>query len=630
MFGFQNIKNGVKHRHFLSRGNNVLLYPRKKSFQKEIKTTSVSQSFTVRSALPRPKFGVSKRHETTNAASAPTKNSKLNFWLKLLAVSAASLAGGTVLLSLESKRREAEEEKHQIKELVACGPTGGPKNLPIALHLTDEMDYEADKPKLVILGSGWGAVSVLKELKKDKYYVTAISPQSILEPIRSILRKIHGHFIEAKAIDIDFENKLVEVKRGDDSEKSFYVPYDKLVIAVGSQSMTYGVEGIEYCHFLKTIQDARKLRRTIMDNLEKAALPTTSSEERKKLLSFVVCGGGVEFAAELYDFLIEDLFPRALRNEVKVTIIQSQDHILNTYDAKISVFAEKKFKRDNINVITNARVSKIKEDYIVYKDKLTGQEIEQPYGLVLWSTGIAMNPLTKAISEKLPEQKNTRALITDGKLRLKGVNDSSVYAIGDCSTVENPNLVKQLMQFFIDADEDGSGSLDHGEFNQLAKKISVQYPVTESHLRKASNLFEKYDKDKSDTLELDELQEMFKDIDKKLTSLPATAQVAHQQGKYLGRKLNKFATKITAADGSSQDLENELPAFRYAHLGSLAYIGNAAVADFGTGRTWMGGLSAVYLWRSVYFSEQVSFRTRALLALDWTKRSIFGRDISKF
>jgi NADH dehydrogenase len=109
-----------------------------------------------------------------------------------------------------------------------------------------------------------------------------------------------------------------------------------------------------------------------------------------------------------------------------------------------------------------------------------------------------------------------------------------------------------------------------------------------------------------------------------------TAQVAHQQGKYLGKKLNQIAvvqkTKIfpPASDYSINDnpepnVDDLLPPFSYAHFGSLAYVGNAAVADFGSGWTWMGGLPAVYLWRSVYFSEQVSFRTRTLLALDWSK-----------
>ncbi|CAG8735597.1 6642_t:CDS:2, partial [Acaulospora colombiana] len=110
-----------------------------------------------------------------------------------------------------------------------------------------------------------------------------------------------------------------------------------------------------------------------------------------------------------------------------------------------------------------------------------------------------------------------------------------------------------------------------------------------------------------------------------------TAQVANQQGKYLGKKLNKLAlagcTNIfpsstdysDSVDNENPDFDDRLEPFSYAHFGSLAYIGNSAVADFGTGYTWMGGLAAAYLWRSVYFSEQVSFRTRSLLAMDWTK-----------
>ena len=65
-------------------------------------------------------------------------------------------------------------------------------------------------------------------------------------------------------------------------------------------------------------------------------------------------------------------------------------------------------------------------------------------------------------------------------------------------------------------------------------------------------------------------------------------------------------------------------AFEYKHLGSLAYIGNAAIFDW-NGYGLSGGLVAVYLWRSVYFAQSVSFRTRALLAMDWTKRALFGR-----
>lgn len=70
--------------------------------------------------------------------------------------------------------------------------------------------------------------------------------------------------------------------------------------------MTYshGVPGLEHCYNLKTVQDVVAIRKKIMDNLEAASLPTASEEERKRLLSFVISGGGptgIEMASEIYD-----------------------------------------------------------------------------------------------------------------------------------------------------------------------------------------------------------------------------------------------------------------------------------------------------------------------------------------
>jgi NADH dehydrogenase FAD-containing subunit len=103
-----------------------------------------------------------------------------------------------------------------------------------------------------------------------------------------------------------------------------------------------------------------------------------------------------------------------------------------------------------------------------------------------------------------------------------------------------------------------------------------------------------------------------------------TAQVAAQQGKYLGHKLHLLAAKRDTL------LANDLPAatdeavsgpFIYRHLGSLAYIGNAAVFDLGR-LSFTGGLAAMYAWRSIYWSEQVTMRTRALLMIDWIVRYV--------
>lgn len=82
------------------------------------------------------------------------------------------------------------------------------------------------------------------------------------------------------------------------------------------------------------MDEALRIRNTVVDLFERASLPSLPVEEKKKLLSFVIVGGGptgVEFAAELYDFVHEDmskLYP-SLIDHVKITLLEAGDHILN-------------------------------------------------------------------------------------------------------------------------------------------------------------------------------------------------------------------------------------------------------------------------------------------------------------
>ena len=145
------------------------------------------------------------------------------------------------------------------------------------------------------------------------------------------MTRARAHFFEASAEEIDMSNKLVPVSQPDQNgvPQKFYVPYDKLVISVGSNTNTHGVDGLEHVHFLKSIADARNIRNHIMDNFELACLPTTTDEQRRNLLSFVVAGGGptgVEFASELADMMEEDLTPYVLTSfsaVLKMTLVSS-------------------------------------------------------------------------------------------------------------------------------------------------------------------------------------------------------------------------------------------------------------------------------------------------------------------
>ena len=143
---------------------------------------------------------------------------------------------------------------------------GGPKNLPIADVLVDDDDCEDNtrkkhKPKLVILGSGWGSVALLKQLNPEDYHVTVVSPcnyflftpmlpsatvgtlelRSLIEPIRRIVQRVKGHFLRAEAVDIELTERLIEVAQRDASGelRHFYLPYDKLVIGVGNETASY-------------------------------------------------------------------------------------------------------------------------------------------------------------------------------------------------------------------------------------------------------------------------------------------------------------------------------------------------------------------------------------------------------
>lgn len=259
------------------------------------------------------------------------------------------------------------------------------RSLPQARYSLPEGER---RKKLVILGSGWGALSVLNHLTPGQFEVTVISPRnyflftpllpsvtvgtvesrSIVEPIRKLIRRHHKGtpttFLEAECVGINHTRKHVQCEDrsaivGEVSK--WDLPYDLLVVAVGADTNTFGTPGVtEHCHFLKEISDAQAIRNDIVDLVETASIPGQSEPEQNRLLHFVVVGGGptgVEFAAEVQDFLREDvskIYP-GIRDRVKVTLVQSSDHILNTYDQTISNYTEKQFSSDQINVITNSR-----------------------------------------------------------------------------------------------------------------------------------------------------------------------------------------------------------------------------------------------------------------------------------
>ncbi|CAN1810849.1 External alternative NAD(P)H-ubiquinone oxidoreductase B2, mitochondrial [Linum perenne] len=503
---------------------------------------------------------------------------------------------------------------------------------------------ELKKKKVVVLGTGWAGTSFLKKLNDPSYDVQVISPRnyfaftpllpsvtvgtveprSVVEPIRNIVKKknVDVRYWEAECFKIDSRSKKVHCRSNQivdgKGKEEFVVDYDYLVIAMGGRPNTFNTPGVvENCCFLKEVEDAQRIRRSVIDSFEKASLPTLSDEERKKILHFVVVGGGptgVEFAAELHDFVTEDLvrlYP-AVGKYVKITLLEAADHILTMFDKRITEFAEDKFQRDGIDVKLGSMVTKVSDKEISAKARVNGQVTNMPYGMIVWSTGIGTHPVIRDFMKQVG-QENRRVLATDEWLRVEGTD--SIYALGDCATI------------------------NQRELQEAVDDICERYPqvglyLKTKNLRNIADLLKEAQGDDSKgsiKLSIEELKTTLKEVDSQVKNLPATAQVAAQQGTYLANCFNRMEEAEKNPEGPLRfrgEGRHRFHPFSYKHLGQFAPLGGEQTAAQLPGDWVSIGHSSQWLWYSVYASKLVSWRTRALVVTDWVKRFIFGRDSS--
>ena len=301
------------------------------------------------------------------------------------------------------------------------------------------------KKNIAILGSGFGAFSCLRILDPKYYDISVVSPRNhfLFTPLlpsttvgtiefRSIIEPLRNHknikFYQSLCTSIGFENNKIHCKDSD-TENEYNLQYDILIIAVGEVTRTFNIPGVkEYTYFLKEVNDARKIRIKVIDCFENASLPSLSTEQKKKYLHFFVCGGGptgVEFAAELNDFIEEDVKKKYpdLTPLIELVLIEAGKKILSSFDEKLSSYTTKIFRRQNIKIKTASHIKEVTKEFIIMDD---GTKYE--YGLLVWATGNAPNPLVSSLD--IPKSSRGKILV-DSYFRVKGYHN--VYALGDCS-----------------------------------------------------------------------------------------------------------------------------------------------------------------------------------------------------
>ncbi|KAF8058293.1 SPAC3A11.07 [Scenedesmus sp. PABB004] len=462
----------------------------------------------------------------------------------------------------------------------------------------------ARKPVVLVLGTGWGAHSLIKVIDVDAYEVVVVSPRnhflftpmlpstavgtvefrSLLEPIRT--SNPFATYLEASCERLDPEAKVAyctaAVSFEDGRRPSFEIPYDIAVVAVGEAPATFGVPGVsEHCHFMKEVSDTVRLRTRIQEAFELAALPGTSEADRRAVLHFVVVGGGptgVEFAGTLSDFVRVDLarkYPE-LMPFVRVSLLQSADSILTQFSGSLQERALANFQASGVEVRLAVRVTGVTRDVIRLR-AAGGAEEELRYGICVWSTGNAARPLTQALVASVPRQ----AALQGGAAAPRGRGQQGAYAA---------RLINRGYSL-------GLGGLDTAPPVRVDPAHAVGVDVEAA---------------------------------RRLRRVDAAAIAA----KPAMTELDVLA--LTTGDSTyaaPPGVSYYRKPFEFLSLGIMAYVGNdkalTQVEAFDGSLDLYGSL-AFLLWRSVYITKQVSFRNRVLILFDWMKARVFGRDLSQF
>src|SRR4051794_28730773 len=267
--------------------------------------------------------------------------------------------------------------------------------------------------RIVVLGGGFAGMEAVRVLERrlrnrsdveillvsDRNYLlftpllpqvasSMVEPRHIIQPIRDV-RGGRGRFRfrRDRVEGIDFAAHRVRCLEGD-------VPYDRLVIALGGVTPTFGVPGVaDYALNYKTLPDALMLRDHLLDLAEHADHELDPAARRRMLTVCVVGGGytGVELVAELQDLFASYVVPRYRGigpHDYRLMILEAGEDILRGVHPTLAERARRKLWREGIEVQTSTRVTRVREGAV----EVAGGAVI-PVGLVVWAAGVKGNPV---------------------------------------------------------------------------------------------------------------------------------------------------------------------------------------------------------------------------------------------
>ena len=305
-----------------------------------------------------------------------------------------------------------------------------------------------DKPKIVVIGGGFGGLAAIKELKGvdaditliDRrnhhlfqpllYQVatTSLGPSEIAWPIRQLVHKRKEvTTLFGTVVGVDTAAKLVKLEGGTS------VPFDYLILATGAQHAYFGHDDWEpYAPGLKTLEDATAMRRRLLVAFERAEIET-DPERRKALLTFVIIGAGptgVELAGaiiELARITLRDDFRNIRPEEARVVLIEAGPRVLANFKPEMSAYAAKSLGELGVEVMLNTPVT------AVHAEGVTSAAGTIEAETIIWAAGVLASPAAKWLGVEADRAGRVKV---NPDLSVPG--HPNIFAIGDTVTTTTP------------------------------------------------------------------------------------------------------------------------------------------------------------------------------------------------
>lgn len=302
--------------------------------------------------------------------------------------------------------------------------------------------------QIVIIGGGFGglaAATALRRQRKDRillldrnnthlfqpllYQVAsgALSPSNIASPLRALLRRQRNiQCLQTTVRAVNAEEHEVTTDHGG-------ISYDKLIVASGMQTSYFGNDQWRhYTYALKSNEEALVMRSDILSRFEEAAW-CTDSEERRRLLTFVIIGGGptgVEMAGTIADLAHRSLYDQFNydTSTAEILLLEASPRILETFPAGLSLRASRDLQQLGVDVRCNSMANEINADTVAWT--CADEQLQRNGALVIWAAGVTAGSFGRYLAEQLNAATDMQGrLHVDEQLRLAEYPD--VHIIGD-------------------------------------------------------------------------------------------------------------------------------------------------------------------------------------------------------